>query len=94
MLGKGNCDKITQEIMDRTKAKGCILIVLEGNEGHGFSVKATIDTMKKLPAILHYVADNIGDEIAKDIKQIEQTEGEQPNAKSTTEDGDAHSFSG
>lgn len=71
MLGKGSYDKEHDDVHKLTGATSSILIVLNGYEGHGFSVKATQNHIKALPHLLREVADKLGPEIEKDLEQIE-----------------------
>ena len=94
MLGKGTYDKEHDVVHEQCGATSSILIVLDGKKGQGMSCKIHEKHLKMLPDILRTVADGIGPELEDDLKQIAIIKGEQPNAKSTTEDSGPQSFAG
>lgn len=59
MLGAGKYDDEATLIRERTKARGVIVIVLDGNRGSGFSCQAPIDVTLKMPDLLELVARDI-----------------------------------
>lgn len=60
MIGAGVYDKECTGVMVSTNAAGCILIVLGGDRGHGFSATFINPQMVKgLPEALREVADKI-----------------------------------
>lgn len=94
MLGKGTYNKEHDIAHKQTGADSSILIVMNGNQGHGFSVKASVNVMKLLPDILRAVADNIEVEIEEDIKRIEAIKKGEQDAEIRTEGCDPQSFAG
>lgn len=59
MIGAGKYDEECTKLRENTKAKGVIIMVVDGNKGEGFSVQATPDVMPSLPAILRKIADDM-----------------------------------
>jgi hypothetical protein len=72
-LGSGKYDDIAQEIFDRLKAQGVILLVMKGPRGSGMSCKTDATTLALLPAVLHALASAIESEIAEDLRQIQSS---------------------
>lgn len=70
MIGEGKYDAEAQELIERLKAKGLVLMVFEGNRGFGMSVKAQPHLMTLLPNILRRTADGIEREISEDLKEL------------------------
>jgi len=63
-LGAGKYDAITTKVREQTGAFGCILLVVEGDQGSGFSVQAPLSIQMQLPEVLRAMADSI----EKDLK--------------------------
>lgn len=58
-IGRGKYDDACTLARKATGAAGVLLIVVEGKFGPGFSVQATPDVIKRLPALLRSLADGI-----------------------------------
>lgn len=58
-FGRGKYDKICEDALKETKALGLLLLVIEGENGSGFSVKATFEIMLGLPELLEAAAELI-----------------------------------
>lgn len=67
MIGPGKYDSICTLVREQTKARGAIVIVIDGHLGGGFSVQADFNTTLKLPEIL--------ETMAKEIRQSFETHG-------------------
>ena len=63
--GPGKYDHACTLAREATDAHTCLVVIIGGNRGHGFSVQ-TLDTdsVEELPEILRIIADEIEDEIA------------------------------
>ena len=59
MLGPGKYDELCTEIMAKTGATGCVVIIVGGELGNGFSVQGPPALTMDLPRILRYMADQI-----------------------------------
>lgn len=57
--GPGKYDDLCTAARDGAKAKGAILLVVEGDRGSGFSVQAPLRIIVSLPNILRTMADQI-----------------------------------
>lgn len=59
----GRYDLISQRVLGETGAKGVVMFVYEGSQGHGMSVSlrpsSALAVQSMLPAILRYMADAI-----------------------------------
>ena len=58
----GKYDDICEEAAKAAGAKVCLLIIGNGNKGHGFSVRienTTIDAVLRIPEVLRSVANDI-----------------------------------
>lgn len=60
-LGPGKYDQLCTDAREGAQAEGAILIVLNGQFGHGFSIQATAEITVALPGLLRQVAKNIED---------------------------------
>lgn len=69
MKGPGKYDKEAQELLERLKAKGLVLLVFDGDRGYGMAVKAQPHIMAVLPEILRKIADGVEAEIDRDLKE-------------------------
>lgn len=59
-VGPGKYDDIATQARETAKASGVVLIVLGGEQGHGFSVQTVGHSpMQSLPALLRTLADQI-----------------------------------
>jgi hypothetical protein len=58
-IGPGKYDDVCTVARETANAEGCILVILDGSQGSGFSCQATIEITVKLPALLRKVADEI-----------------------------------
>lgn len=58
-MGPGKYDDVCTDVLEKTKARGVIVIVLDGSLGHGFSVQADAATTFMLPEMLRRVADEV-----------------------------------
>ena len=59
MIGPGKYDDIATVARHITQAKGLVLIILGGAEGHGFSVQCDTATLMELPELLEQVASQL-----------------------------------
>ena len=59
MLGPGKYDELCTYVREQTKAAGVVVIVLGGEDGHGFSVQAPLEVAATLPRLLRIMADSI-----------------------------------
>jgi hypothetical protein len=64
MIGPGKYDKLCTQVRGKARARGALLILLEGAKGSGFSCQLPPDLMFKAPEMLRHMAD----EIEKDQK--------------------------
>jgi hypothetical protein len=56
----GKYDALATSVRERTNAVGVVMIVLAGDQGHGFSVQTLDPSLEQsLPTLLRYIADNI-----------------------------------
>lgn len=64
-IGPGKYDEEATLVMERTKAHGVVLVVINGDKGSGlttkddFAVLGTLPVMVMLPTILRSIADQI-----------------------------------
>jgi hypothetical protein len=58
-IGAGKYDDVCTHVRESTKAAGAIVIVIDGELGHGFSCQADIMTTLALPDILESMAASI-----------------------------------
>lgn len=54
--GPGKYDKLCTMVREQTGGHGAVIIVVEGNAGHGFSVQLNHDDMLVLPNTLEHIA--------------------------------------
>lgn len=70
MKGPGKYDDACSNALKETDANTCLLIVIGGNKGHGFSMATkSLTVLNGLPTILRDVAD----EIEADAKRADGT---------------------
>lgn len=97
MIGAGTYDKehdvVHGMVAQPDNSTSSILIVLEGKNGQGMSVKCHEKHLRMLPGLLRTVADLIQPELEQDLKQIAKMKGE-PHAESATETDGGQSFAG
>ena len=62
MIGPGRYDDYAQRILDDTKARLVLVLVVEGSRGSGMSMKATVTDTLMLPVILRRLARDIEQE--------------------------------
>lgn len=63
VIGPGKYDAQCTAAREATKARGVVLIVIDGEKGAGFEVQAPMDVQLALPALLRQVADGIEAEL-------------------------------
>lgn len=61
--GGGKYDAEVEYVYQQTQPEAALLIILGGNRGEGFSVKANESALLGLPAILRSVADGIDQDL-------------------------------
>lgn len=59
MIGPGKYDRFCTWVRKRTKAKGVVLIVFDGEQGSGFSVQSDPLLLMTLPSVLEFMAKEI-----------------------------------
>lgn len=59
VTGPGKYDDACTAARESTKALGCILIVVGGEHGDGFSAQLTMEMMENIPRGLRALADQI-----------------------------------
>jgi hypothetical protein len=68
MLGPGKYDKECTDILEDTGAVACLVMVVGGSRGHGFSINVdmhsiTADTLNKIPDVLRDMASTFEKEV-------------------------------
>jgi hypothetical protein len=58
-LGPGKYDALCTHVLEQTKARGVLLIVLDGDQGNGFACQADLMTTLALPDLLEHIARQI-----------------------------------
>jgi len=58
-IGPGKYDALCTEAREKAKAQGAVLMILEGEQGWGFSVQVTPIDLLLLPRVLRHIADKI-----------------------------------
>jgi hypothetical protein len=66
MIGPGRYDELCTEAREKAKAWGAVLIIFEGDKGYGFSAQLPPDELRKVPAVLRYLADTIEADCRRD----------------------------
>jgi hypothetical protein len=69
MLGTGKYDKWAETCCKQLKARAVMIMVIDGIEGTGGSMKAPIDVMVQLPLIFRLMADEIERDIYQQAKR-------------------------
>jgi enoyl-CoA hydratase/carnithine racemase len=64
-VGPGKYDELATAARLAAKARGVVVIVLEGEHGNGFSVQADGPVTLALPRLLRFVADGIEADLEK-----------------------------
>jgi hypothetical protein len=78
MNGPGKYDDLCTEVRERAKARGVILIVIEGEHGNGFSAQLPTDIGHTVPATLMVVAHEMANDLRSQgvpvvpVVQVEQ----------------------
>lgn len=67
--GPGKYDDLCSEARTKANAAGAILIILDGDKGHGFEVQAPIDVQLRLPTLLRDTAQKIEDDLPKPVRE-------------------------
>jgi hypothetical protein len=62
-LGPGKYDHLATHVREQAKARGVILLVVDGEHGMGFSVQTDLEVLVELPGILRRLADKIESDI-------------------------------
>jgi hypothetical protein len=58
-IGPGKYDDLCTEVREKSKAKGAIVIIFDGEKGGGFSCQVPLSIQMIIPKLLRDVADNI-----------------------------------
>jgi hypothetical protein len=64
-FGPGKYDDLCTEVREKSKAKGVVLIVIEGDRGFGLSVQAESWVVLELPETLRRTAQLIADDLMR-----------------------------
>jgi len=59
MFGAGKYDLVCEHVRKVTSAEGVLVIVINGDQGQGFSCQLTPALLPMVPALLRHVADQI-----------------------------------
>ena len=67
-LGEGKYDPLCTYVREKAKAKACIVIIMGGNHGHGFSMQAeekvsSMEWVSEIPEVLRKVANDIENDL-------------------------------
>lgn len=88
MMGPVKYDAVTTALRETTGALGVITIVIEGNQGSGFSVQAPASVTLALPALLRHVADGVERDLVEqgmeEIMKAATKEGDMVNSPEVT----------
>lgn len=69
MIGAGKYDKLCTQVRSKARARGVLMIVVDGYMGSGFSCQLPADLMFKTPEMLRHMADEIEkDESRKNLQ--------------------------
>lgn len=69
-LGPGKYDDACTYVRKRHRARGVIVIVMDGDHGDGFSCQTPPDLMAQIPRKLALIAATISRDIGKDLRDI------------------------
>lgn len=64
MMGPGRYDDYCKYVLEKTDANGVLLVVVNGDKGHGMSLKASLELTLALPDILEQIAKDIRDQLS------------------------------
>jgi hypothetical protein len=59
MNGPGKYDDACTAARETTGAAGALLIIFEGEKGHGFSAQLPVEALVQIPTVLREIADQI-----------------------------------
>lgn len=65
-MGEGKYNDLCTYVREQAQATGAIVIILQGNKGHGFSCQAPIEKTAGLPEVLRSVANQIEASLMQD----------------------------
>lgn len=65
MIGPGLYDDVCTAARQSVVARGCLLVIVDGTRGNGFSCQATPEVVAALPGILRSVAEQLEADSAK-----------------------------
>lgn len=75
MTGPGKYDDLCTELREKTRAVGAIVIIVEGNQGNGFSVQGPLPVVAQLPQMLRFMADQIERDAQNGLPEKSTTKG-------------------
>lgn len=64
MIGEGKYDAVCTQARLAAKAKGALLVIFDGEYGHGFSAQLPPDMTARIPAALREAASQIEADLA------------------------------
>jgi hypothetical protein len=64
-LGPGKYDDLCTEVREKARARGAIVIVIEGDKGDGFSCQADLLVTVRLPDLLESMAKQIRESMSR-----------------------------
>jgi hypothetical protein len=70
-VGSGRYDEICKAVREETGAFGAILMIMDGDQGDGFSVQVPHELLGLVPALLRQTADAIEAEVKADAREIQ-----------------------
>lgn len=62
-MGPGKYDDLCTYVREEARAKGAIVIVLDGKDGPGFACQSDLPTLLEIPSILRFLADQIEEDM-------------------------------
>lgn len=71
-IGKGRYDDELTRACAAVGAAAGVLIVMDGDEGPGFSVQATLEQMRQLPGVLRELAAIVEQDMSRDVDELER----------------------
>ncbi len=63
MKGQGKYDDWCTKVREATEGEGTVLIVINGNRGHGISLQGTSGVLRQLPEILRKMATDLESDV-------------------------------
>lgn len=69
--GIGKYDPECVELLQETSAESCVIIILGGNKGSGFSVNFRADCMHKIAMVPKALRD-VANQIEADLRKLQQ----------------------